>query len=215
MIGAPHRPVKHRLPSEKHVTVSIGVFFGRPARGVFSPAQLAADRRLRTCCVDKRVAFARYCAVGFGENWWKKGTSMAATVRPSLIFQIDLDGRSHFDEAVAEIKRSHSYVAPTTLTTRTPGEGPACNVMRFRIKLHNPYWSKNDLDAEALWPGVMPMWLHNMFYKVSSTVVADNNRYRSQGESGLAYAWVGLDSPVASFFRSLTNAQERLSICQG
>ena len=118
---------------------------------------------------------------------------MAAMVRPSLILQMDLDERASTDEAVAEIKRSYSYVAPVTVVTHAPGEGPAQNVMRFRIRLREPYWDTRDPRSDALWSGMMRAWLLNMLRKVSSTVVASNTIHRSQGESGLAYAWVELE----------------------
>lgn len=118
---------------------------------------------------------------------------MAALVRPSLILQVDLDERTCSDEVIAGIKRSYSYVAPTTVATHEPGEGPARNVMRFRIRLHRPYWDKNDPDAEKLWSGMMPTWLRNMFYKVSSTIVAAAKMSRKQGDPVLEYAWVELE----------------------
>lgn len=118
---------------------------------------------------------------------------MAAMIRPSLILQMDLDERTCSDETVAEIKRSYSYVAPSTVAMHAPDGDPAQNVMRFRIKLHKPYWDKSDADAEELWSGVMPTWLHNMFYKVSSTIVASNNTHREQGKPELAYDWIELE----------------------
>ena len=106
---------------------------------------------------------------------------------------MDLDERTCSDEVIAGIKRSYSYVAPTTVATHEPGEGPARNVMRFRIRLHRPYWDKNDPDAEKLWSGMMPTWLRNMFHKVSSTIVAAAKVSRRQGEPALEYAWVELE----------------------
>lgn len=106
---------------------------------------------------------------------------------------MDLDERTCSDEVIAGIKRSYSYVAPTTVATHEPGEGPARNVMRFRIRLHRPYWDKNDPDAEKLWSGMMPTWLRNMFHKVSSTIVAAAKVSRRQGELALEYAWVELE----------------------
>lgn len=110
-----------------------------------------------------------------------------------MILQMDLDERTCSDEVIAGIKRSYSYVAPTTVATHEPGEGPARNVMRFRIRLHRPYWDKSYPDAEKLWSGMMPTWLRNMFYKVSSTIVAAAKVSRRQGEPALEYAWVELE----------------------
>lgn len=118
---------------------------------------------------------------------------MAAMIRPSLILQMDLDERAFSDETVAEIKRSYSYVAPSTVATHAPDGDSVQNVMRFRIKLRKPYWDKSDADAEALWSGVMPTWLRNMFYKVSSTIVASNKTHRDQGKPELVYDWIELE----------------------
>lgn len=118
---------------------------------------------------------------------------MAALVRPSLILKMDLDENVHSDEVVSEIKRSYSYVAPAVVTAHEAAGGPPENVMRFAVKLHKPYWDKNDPAADELWQGVMPKWLHNMFYKVSSTIVAANNTRAREGKPPLAYDWVELE----------------------
>ena len=120
---------------------------------------------------------------------------MAALVRPSLILQMDLDERTCSDEVIAGIKRSYSYVAPTTVATHEPGEGPARNVMRFRIRLHRPYWDKSYPDAEKLWSGMMPTWLRNMFYKVSSTIVAAAKVSRSPRSSTRGSSWSSATTP--------------------
>lgn len=135
---------------------------------------------------------------------------MAAMIRPSLILQMDLDERAFSDETVAEIKRSYSYVAPATVTTHAPDEGPVRNVMRFRIKLHKPYWDAHDPDAEALWSGVMPTWLRNMFYKVSSTIVASNKTCREQGRPELPYKWIELEFGTNALLAIKTAADSSL-----
>lgn len=118
---------------------------------------------------------------------------MAALVRPSLILKMDLDENVYSDEAVSEIKRSYSYVAPAVVAAHETAGGPSENVMRFAVKLHKPYWDKNDPAADELWQGVMPKWLRNMFYKVSSTIVAANNTRAREGRPPLAYDWVELE----------------------
>ena len=40
---------------------------------------------------------------------------MTATIRPSLILNMDVDERQFSDDVVAEIKRSYSYVAPSVV----------------------------------------------------------------------------------------------------
>lgn len=106
---------------------------------------------------------------------------------------MNLDERACSDEVIAGIKRSYSYVAPAMVVTHEPDEGPARNIMRFRIRLHRPYWDKNDPAAEELWSGMMPTWLRNMFYKVSSTIVAAAKMSRRQGDPVLEYAWIELE----------------------
>lgn len=119
---------------------------------------------------------------------------MTAFIRPSLILRMDLDERLFNDEQVADIKRSYSYVAPPLVQSHAPAdEARVENVMRFMIKLHRPYWDKSNADAEELWQGVMPKWLHNMFAKVSNTITAANNIHAENGEPAFPYHWLELE----------------------
>ena len=119
---------------------------------------------------------------------------MTAFIRPSLILRMDLDERLFSDEQVADIKRSYSYVAPSLVQSHAPAdEARVENVMRFMIKLHRPYWDKSNADAEELWQGVMPKWLHNMFAKVSNTITAANNIHAENGEPAFPYHWLELE----------------------
>lgn len=119
---------------------------------------------------------------------------MTAFIRPSLILHMDLDERLFNDEQVADIKRSYSYVAPSLVQSHAPAdEARVENVMRFMIKLHRPYWDKSNADAEELWQGVMPKWLHNMFAKVSNTITAANNIHAENGEPAFPYHWLELE----------------------
>ena len=119
---------------------------------------------------------------------------MTAFIRPSLILRMDLDERLFNDEQVADIKRSYSYVAPSLVQSHAPAdESRVENVMRFMIKLHRPYWDKSNAEAEELWQGVMPKWLHNMFAKVSNTIVAANNVHAENGEPAFPYHWLELE----------------------
>lgn len=119
---------------------------------------------------------------------------MTAFIRPSLILRMDLDERLFSDEQVADIKRSYSYVAPSLVQSHAPAdEARVENIMRFMIKLHRPYWDKSNADAEELWQGVMPKWLHNMFAKVSNTITAANNIHAENGEPAFPYHWLELE----------------------
>ncbi len=119
---------------------------------------------------------------------------MTAFIRPSLILRMDLDERLFSDEQVADIKRSYSYVAPSLVQSHAPAdESRVENIMRFMIKLHRPYWDKSNADAEELWQGVMPKWLHNMFAKVSNTITAANNIHAENGEPAFPYHWLELE----------------------
>lgn len=119
---------------------------------------------------------------------------MTAFIRPSLILRMDLDERLFNDEQVADIKRSYSYVAPSLVQAHEPAdESRVENVMRFMIKLHRPYWDKSNAEAEELWQGVMPKWLHNMFAKVSNTITAANNVRAENGEPAFPYHWIELE----------------------
>ena len=118
---------------------------------------------------------------------------MTSLIRPSLILKMDLDERVFSDETTAEIKRSYSYVAPSVVATHPAGEGYPEHILRFMVKLHRPYWDIHDEGAQELWQGVMPKWLHNMFFKVSNTITASNKVRAEAGERGLKYAWLELE----------------------
>lgn len=118
---------------------------------------------------------------------------MAAMVRPSLILKMDFDERAFNEEIKSEIKRSYSYVAPSLVETHEAGEGRPENIMRFTIKVHRPYWDKNDAASEELWEGSMVKWLNNMIAKVSNTMIAVNAQHSSRGERTVDYAWLDLE----------------------
>lgn len=129
---------------------------------------------------------------------------MTATIRPSLILNMDVDERQYSDDLVAEIKRSYSYVAPSVVAPVTPAdaEAPVENTICLVVRMHRPYWDANDAAACEQWDAVMPKWLKNMFYKVSSTVKACNDVRRKAGQEPLPYAWMEVE-----FGDNLTVAQ--------
>ncbi len=118
---------------------------------------------------------------------------MASMVRPSLILKMNLDEHVYSDETVSDIKRSYSYVAPSVIERHATGDARPENTLRFMVKLHKPYWDANDAAANELWDGVMPKWMHNLFYKVSSTITASNKVRTERGETALPYAWLELE----------------------
>lgn len=119
---------------------------------------------------------------------------MTAFIRPSLILRMDLDERLFNDECVSDVKRSYSYVSPSLVQAHKPADGQRPeNVMRFMIKLHRAYWDKSDEAAQQLWEGVMPKWLHNMFSKVSNTIIAANNVRAENGQPTFPYHWLELE----------------------
>lgn len=129
---------------------------------------------------------------------------MTATIRPSLILNMDVDERQYSDDLVAEVKRSYSYVAPSVVAPVTPAdaEAPVENTIRLVVRMHRPYWDANDAAACEQWDAVMPKWLKNMFYKVSFTVTACNDVRRKSGQEPLLYAWMEVE-----FGDNLTVAQ--------
>lgn len=129
---------------------------------------------------------------------------MTATIRPSLILNMDVDARQYSDDLVAEVKRSYSYVAPSVVApvTAADAEAPVENTLRLVVRLHRPYWDANDAAAREQWDAVMPQWLKNMFYKVSSTVGAFNEVRRKAGGDPVPYAWMEVE-----FGDNLTVAQ--------
>lgn len=119
---------------------------------------------------------------------------MTATIRPSLILNMDVDERQFSDDMVSEIKRSYSYVAPSVVAAvPASADAPIENTIRLVVRMHRPYWDANDEAAQEQWAAVMPKWLSNMFYKVSSTVTACNDMRRKAGEPPLPYAWMEVE----------------------
>lgn len=129
---------------------------------------------------------------------------MTATIRPSLILNMDVDARQYSDDLVAEVKRSYSYVAPSVVAPAPAADAkaPIENILRLVVRLHRSYWDANDAAAREQWDAVMPQWLKNMFYKVSSTVGAFNEVRRKAGENPVPYAWMEVE-----FGDNLTVAQ--------
>lgn len=119
---------------------------------------------------------------------------MAATIRPSLILNMDIDERQYSDDVIAEIKRSYSYVAPSIVAEKpVDANNPIENVIRLVVRMHKPYWDDNDEAACEQWDAVMPKWLGNMFSKVSATVTAANAVRAKSDEIPLPYAWMEVE----------------------
>jgi hypothetical protein len=118
---------------------------------------------------------------------------MAALIRPTLLLRMDLDEGQYSDERVAEIRRSYSFIAPSSVLSHAKGPDGPENVIRFLIKLQRPYWDSSEEGADELWETVVLKWLKNMFYKVSNTLTAFNSSARARGASGLDFAWLELE----------------------
>ena len=118
---------------------------------------------------------------------------MASMVRPSLILKMNLDEHIYSDETIADIKRSYSYVAPSVIEQHETGDARPENIMRFRVKLHRPYWDANDAASCEQWDKVMPKWMHNMLYKVSSTITAVNKVRKERGQILIPYMWLEME----------------------
>lgn len=135
---------------------------------------------------------------------------MASFVRPSLILNMDIDGRLYNDDLIAEIKRSYAYVSPSVISSHDvelPEDAgamqpPIENTIRLSVRLHKPYWDPKDPDAQELWENVMPKWLHNMISKVSNTITASNNVREEKSIEPLKYTWVEFE-----FFENCTIAE--------
>ncbi len=119
---------------------------------------------------------------------------MTSIIRPTLILKMSLDQHVCSEEDLQGLKRAYSYIAPV-LAQELPecSEEEAHNILTFVIKLRNPYWDANDAECNEQWDAVMPKWLHNMFYKVFSTVTAANTQFKEHGELTMPYKWLELD----------------------
>ena len=118
---------------------------------------------------------------------------MASMIRPSLILNMHIDDREYSEDLKAEIRRSYSYVSPSMVDTQEVDDEYVENVLRFLIRLRRKYWDPSDPEAKEQWDGVMPKWLHNMFNKVSNTMVASNKIRRNDGKRPLIYNWIELE----------------------
>ena len=115
-----------------------------------------------------------------------------ARIRPSLILRADIDEREYNEELVGMIKRSYAYIGASKITSHEPTAEDAENVLRYDIKLHKPYWDPKDPEAAGQWDEVMPQWLHNMFYKVGTTIVFTNKEAERNFMKPLYYSWTEL-----------------------
>lgn len=113
-------------------------------------------------------------------------------VRPSLILHADIDEREYNDDLVASLKRSYAYVSPMVVASHEPAADDVENVLRYDIRMYRAYWDESDPEAAAQWDEVMPKWLHNMFYKVSSTITASNKMSSTHRTKPLYFAWTEL-----------------------
>ena len=123
-------------------------------------------------------------------------------IRPSLILRADIDEREYNEELVSTIKRSYAYISGATVKSHAPSGDDAENTLCFDVRLHRAYWDVNDPEAAARWDEIMPKWLHNMFYKVSSTITATNKMSAENHMDPLYYAWTELkfgDNVTISF----------------
>lgn len=139
---------------------------------------------------------------------------MAATIRPSLILNMDIDERQFSDDVIAEIKRSYSYVAPSVVAARpAPEDALVESVIRLVVRMHRPYWDANDEAAREQWDAIMPKWLGSMFAKVSSTVLGCNNVRERAGVEPLPYAWMELELGDNLTVAQATNPDSSFPAC--
>ena len=115
-----------------------------------------------------------------------------ARIRPSLILRASIDEREYNEELVGMIKRSYAYIGASKIESHEATAEDAENVLRYDIRLHRPYWDKKDPEAAAQWDEVMPQWLHNMFYKVGTTIVYTNKEAQRNFMKPLYYSWTEL-----------------------
>lgn len=114
---------------------------------------------------------------------------MAFPVKPTLILQMDFDEACFTEWLVADIKRSYAHIAATLIKSHPAAQQPE-NTMRMTIRLHRPYWDKNDAVSEENWTASMQKWLHNMIAKVSNNIVAANKINAERGMDVVEYAWL-------------------------
>lgn len=116
-----------------------------------------------------------------------------AMIRPTLILNMDIDERSFTDEMAADLRRAYTHIAAARVKDHPACEGVAEQVMRFDVKLNKPYWDASVEGADGHWNDVMLKWLSNMFYKVSSNMLAFNRMRAERGEAGLTFSWLELN----------------------
>ena len=88
------------------------------------------------------------------------------------------------DDSSTDGEANEDEIAP-------PGVCPvpdAQNTLVYEVRLHRPYWDANDPVAAEQWDAVMPRWLRNMFYKVSSTQTGYNTMCGEHGSYPLRFA---------------------------
>lgn len=113
-----------------------------------------------------------------------------AMIRPTLILNIDLDERSWTDELAADLRRAYTHVAATQVKSRPACSEAAESVIRLNVKLRSPYWDDDIEGASEQWASGMPKWLGNVFYKVSSNMLAFNRMRTDRGDEGMCFSWM-------------------------
>lgn len=118
---------------------------------------------------------------------------MVAMIRPTLLLKMSVDESVYTEDVAAEIKRSFSYVSPALIEHHATGEHGVESIIRFIVKMRQPYWSSAEEGADELWNTVMKKWLTNMFAKVSTTASSSNALRREKGEPTLVYSWMDVE----------------------
>lgn len=107
-------------------------------------------------------------------------------IRPSLVLQFGIPKDLDNDAVLDECKRSFSYIAPVlpvevndkgqvhVASSNDQSDEGACFVIpvRMTIRLHQPYWNRDEEREEELWLNAMEPWLNNMFKKLSGAMKA-------------------------------------------
>lgn len=115
---------------------------------------------------------------------------MTTTIHPSLLLTMDMDTSVYSEDLAAELKRSYTSLAPTTVEHHDTGEFGAENIIRLSVKTQRALWNSSEEDASDLWETSLKKWFSNKFERISSTISACNRIREENGESILQFSWV-------------------------
>ena len=111
-------------------------------------------------------------------------------LRPTAYLTVKLSSENATADMASALKRSFSYLAPTTIAKANADAGEADeNSLRLDVRLPaHPYLNAGDPEADRIWSEVVLPWLETKLATLFGTVYEFNNESRRSFVAKLDYA---------------------------